>query len=122
MRGVATPRHAMIVWRDPLHPSQPRTMPRTSPSTLPPPSPADDADALTFFWELVESRTVGDVQFLLPQLVRQRRELAALAKREDIRETLWHPGRALDESESWSDWGLREKRSAILRAMRNASK
>ncbi len=95
-------------------------MPRTSPSTLPPSSPADDADALTYFWELIESRTADDVRYLWPDFDRWRRELAALAKREDVGEILRHLVLALGQSELFGLEYMSRYRAAVLSAIQAA--
>jgi hypothetical protein len=37
-----------------------------------------------------------------------------MSKTDDIADALWHLGRALDESELWSECGLRRKRASVL--------
>jgi hypothetical protein len=90
--------------------------------SLPPTSSTEPANCLTYFWDLVEATTQDDINCLCSDIEHRARELRVMARTEDISEAVWHLGRALDESESWSKSGLREKRAAILRALQAANR
>ena len=90
--------------------------------SLPPTSSTEPANCLTYFWDLVEATTLDEINFLWPDIEHRARELRVMARTEDISEAVRHLGRALDESELWSKSGLREKRSAILRALQAAKR
>jgi hypothetical protein len=79
------------------------------------PDPPDDA--LSWFWSLIEASSVEDITALWPDFEPRARELRQLGRVENVREVLTHLGLALDESELWSDWSLRAKRAAILKAI-----
>jgi hypothetical protein len=74
------------------------------------------------FWRIVEASSVEDVATLWRDFDRRASELRAIAKREDIADSLWHLGRALDANELFSEWGLRAKRASILKGIRAAGK
>jgi hypothetical protein len=79
------------------------------------------ADCLTYFWRLAEAESPDDLDHLCPDLDRRSRELAALARGEDIKITLYHLTRAVEESGLLNQWHKRERRAAILEAISTAT-
>jgi hypothetical protein len=80
----------------------------------------DPADAFTYFWELAEAESSDDVDYLWPDLDRRSRELAALARVEDIKITLYHLTRAVAESPLLARWEHAMHQAAILEAISEA--
>jgi hypothetical protein len=80
----------------------------------------DPAEAFTYFWELVEAQSSDDLDYLWPDFDRRSRELAALARAQDIKITLYHLTRAVDESPLLARWEHAMHRAAILEAISGA--
>ena len=77
----------------------------------------DPAEAFTYFWELVEAQSADDLDYLWPDFERRSRELAALARAEDIKITLYHLTRAVQESPLLARWEHAMHSAAILKAI-----
>jgi hypothetical protein len=84
-------------------------------------STGDHAEAFTYFWELVEAQSADDLDYLWPDFDRRSRELAALARAEDIKITLYHLTRAANESPLLARWEHAMHRAAILEAISAAA-
>ena len=80
----------------------------------------EPTDALSWFWAIVEAKSLVRVLTLWSDFGRRASELLKLDHDEVLGEVLTHLGLALDGNEVWSDRGLRKKRTAILRVIRAA--
>jgi hypothetical protein len=79
---------------------------------------SEPADALSWFWAIIEAETATDVRRLWPGFQSRAAELRQLGRSEDLREILIHLGLALDQNDLWNERALQELRAAILRALR----
>jgi hypothetical protein len=81
----------------------------------------EPTDAVEYFWRVVEASNVEDLKRLWADFEPRAAELRAMAKVEDVSDSLWHLGRALDQSELLSRGKLQAKRAAILNAIAAAT-
>jgi hypothetical protein len=80
----------------------------------------EPTDAVSWFWAIIEAESVVRVLALWPDFNQRASELRQLGRDEVLGEGLPHLRMALDGNELWNEWGLREKRVAVLRALQVA--
>jgi hypothetical protein len=81
----------------------------------------DPADCLTYFWKLPEAESINDLDYLWLDFRPRTRELAALARAEDINNVLHHLAAAVMESPLLARWEHTMHRAAILEAISAAA-
>jgi hypothetical protein len=86
-------------------------------------APSEPPDGpVEYLWLLVEASSVEAVGELWSAFAGRILELRELAKREDLNDSLWHLGRALDQNAVFDEWMLKRKRSTILSALRSCTR
>jgi hypothetical protein len=78
-------------------------------------------DCLSYFWALAEAEWPDDLDYLWPEFDRRTRELAALARAEDIKMVLRHLTAAVQESRLLNQSPKPGRKAAILEAISTAT-